>query len=77
MTQVNVMAMRGVEFQDISCDVTVPNDPVARLMYYVYCVLATVDEINSNATTRRLSDYKYFSNFMFCSVLCCTSIFFY
>lgn len=62
----NVMAIRGFDVEDISKDTNVANDDVARLMYYLYCVLTTIDEIESNATTRRLSDYRYEMSFVLC-----------
>ena len=60
MTQVNVMEMQRFEFQDQSTSTDVPDDPVARLMYYLYCVLATVNETDSNANARRFTDYQYY-----------------
>lgn len=65
-SETNVMAIRGFDVEDISKDTNVANDDVARLMYYLYCVLITIDEIESNATTRRLSDYRYEMSVVLC-----------
>ena len=45
-----------VNVKDTTVSTTVPNDPIARLMYYFDCVCSCV-EPDSSATIRRLRDY--------------------
>lgn len=57
--EVNVAALRGIGVKDITEFTSVPDDDVARLMYYLHCVLYCIDAIDTNATTRRITDYRY------------------
>lgn len=61
MTQVAPAAfeMRQIKGEDVGKTTDVPNHPVARLMYYLNCVLTTVGYDDSDVTIRRLSDFKY------------------
>lgn len=51
--------LRQIKGEEVGTTVQVPNHPVARLMYYLNCVLTTVDYNGSDFKIRRISDYKY------------------
>ena len=50
------MGRLQISVRDTSVRATVPNDPIARLMYYFHCVCSCV-EPDSSDTIRRLRDY--------------------
>ena len=52
-----VLGKTQIEIKDTSVKTSVPNNPTARLMYYLNSVLTCV-EADKDSTMRRLTDYK-------------------
>ena len=52
-----VLGRTQIEIKDTTVETSVPNNPTARLMYYLNSVLTCV-EADKDSTMRRLTDYK-------------------
>ena len=52
-----VLRRTQIEIKDTSVKTSVPNNPTARLMYYLNSVLTCV-EADKDSTMRRLTDYE-------------------
>ena len=52
-----VLGRTQVQIRETGTTVSVPSDPIARLMYYFNCVCACV-EADEDYTIRRLKDYR-------------------
>ena len=55
------MGRTEIQVKNTSSAATVPNDPIAKLMYYLNCI-STCVEANDDSTIRRLRDYKNYSS---------------
>ena len=56
-----VFGRTEISLKKTGVSTTIPDSPVAKLMYYFDCVCSCV-EPDSNATTRRLRAYKNYSD---------------
>lgn len=54
----STMEVRGIRIEDISKNITIPDHPVAHLMYYLYCVFTTIDALESDSDIKRITDFK-------------------
>lgn len=55
-----VLGRTQIQIKEEVCPVAaVPNDPIAKLMYYFHCICACV-EVGDDYTIRRLRDYEHY-----------------
>ncbi|KAL3847855.1 hypothetical protein ACJMK2_018746 [Sinanodonta woodiana] len=52
---------KDIEFKDFTAGATVPDDPRAKLMYYLHCMCTVVDLADTSPNLQRLRNYANYS----------------